>query len=294
MKRIFLFAIVCIMSLPVLAQLNRKTVKPPVIKEKPAPASGFYVKLGLGYAFPHAGQTMDVYGNPYSGNATYVAPTGLNSFKIKTVSFAAGVQGLAGIGYMVTKNIGVEINGIIGIANKKYQTVNQGPTPPAEVTQTVTVYAKNPFFAVPSLVLQTSNKKLNIYSRAGIAIPTSLKIMQEYDERREMHAGGVELHKYVLEETLKFNIGFAGATGVKYKVTKYLQISLEAALLSMSTYVKEETLVSYTYNGSNVLNQISPAQRKIKYSNKSGNGAYPAYSYPFSSIGINAGVSLDL
>lgn len=295
MKRIFPFAIACLMSLPVLAQYNKKIIKPPVQKDKPVVTSGFYVKLGGGYAFTQAGQTTDKYGYPYSGYATYVSGSNFSSFEMKKVSFAAGVQGLFGLGYTINKNVGVEIDGMVGIANEKYKTRNKFPTTSEQVDQSITTYAKNPFFIVPSLVLQTSNKKFNIYSRAGIALPIAMKLIEEHTDRVTLNTGiETNVYDYTIEHSFKFSIGFSGATGASYKIGKYTHVWMEAVLFSISAFAKDETLTSYKKDGVSLLNQVQPANRTTKYSYTSGSGVDPSYSYPFTSIGINAGLKLDL
>ena len=73
----------------------------------------FYLRAGLGYAFPQAGQTLDASGTPYSGSATYSTYV-TNYSGMKSASFSAGFQGGLGLGYMFSEHVGVQLDAEAG------------------------------------------------------------------------------------------------------------------------------------------------------------------------------------
>lgn len=297
MNKILLLAACTVLSTNVYAQQHRSPVKSlgKPASDKQISGSGFYIKVGAGYAMPHAGQTTNTYGYPYNGNATYQGGSSFSSFEVKNASFAAGVQANIGMGYNINKNIGVELGLLAGLANKKYKSDNTFPNASSQIHQNITIYAKTPLFLTPSAVLQSGGKKLNIYSRAGIAIPLNLKIVQEFNEESTLNGTTqTDIYNVDFEQRMKFNIGFTGAVGGSLKVSKYTHIWLEGALFSMSAFVKDQTITKYVKNGVNYLSYISAANRKSAYSKSTSGSNDPTYSYPFSSFGINAGVTMDL
>src|SRR3569623_1210740 len=124
-----------------------------------ATAQEWSFRLGLGYAFPTASQTLDASGLPYSGNVTYSsANTGdIQSIGMKKASFGSGLKVAGGVQYMFTKNIGVAVDINLGVVTPKYvlQTTNDVSVNKNEVSDnTYTRYAKVPVLLIPSFVLQ--------------------------------------------------------------------------------------------------------------------------------------------
>src|SRR4051812_21277873 len=85
-------------------------------------AQDFYLKGGLGYAFAMPGQKIDQSGNVLNGTVTY-APQGVADYHIKNASFTSGVQGLVGIGLMLSKNVGVELSASADLAPRTYTEI---------------------------------------------------------------------------------------------------------------------------------------------------------------------------
>jgi hypothetical protein len=261
-----------------------------------------YFKGGVGYAFPQAGQTIDGGGNPIAAEANYTfsASAEHDDFKMKKASFSSGGSFIVGAGYMFTKNLGVELNANLGLMPKKYTTKLSGTfnSPQFENTE-IRQHAKMPVILSPSLVLQTGGDKMNIYMRGGFALPIASKIMVE-EQYVYNDGSGTQTEKFDSEITSGLSIGFSGAAGLKYKLSKHLSIWGECSLLSLSMYVKKQELKVAEINGMDMLFLIDPEDQVINFKSEystddpSNSNVRATYSIPFSNVGINAGVTFSL
>lgn len=274
-----------------------------------AVAQGFYLRLGLGYAFPQAGQTMYDTPTPYNGfptgyNGTRTNTAATQVYNIKGASFSAGMQGSIGAGYMFNNNVGVQLDGAIGLGTKKYTfnddnvSLNVGNNNTIAVNISTTQQAKTPFILLPSLVLQSGGDKVNVYSRFGLAVPLASKVTQDQVITNLPNTGAMTVDDFTWTIKNSFSLGFSAAAGVKYNINDRMSIWAELSILSMTVNAKEQDLKSWTENGQSVpLSNYSNAQ-KITFSKTatldSNYSQFPTYSQPFSNIGINVGVTFNL
>lgn len=258
-------------------------------------------RLGLGYAFPTAGQSLDASGLPYNGNVTYVSPSASNSLVIesasaKKASFGRGLKVAGGLQYMFTKNIGVAADINIGVTSQKQtlQTTNDANVNGNEMSDnTYTRYAKLPVLLLPSFVLASGGAEVNVYARAGLVLPLSAQIISEEHDRYQNVAGDEEqLNKNIKTQ---FNLGFAGAAGVSYRTSENFSLWVEANLVSLSLYPKEADVTTHTINGATTQAPPLPST-KISYisSGKPGGNEAMAFSVPFSYVGFMVGGSYHL
>jgi hypothetical protein len=85
----------------------------------------FIFRAGLGYDFAQAGQSMYDTPIPYNGFPTGINGSRQNSSNVQTysisgASFGSGIQGVLGFGYMFNNNIGVQLDGGLGLTSTKY------------------------------------------------------------------------------------------------------------------------------------------------------------------------------
>ena len=66
-----------------------------------------YLRVGLGYAMPEAGQTLDGTGQPYNGTSNNGAIN--ETIAIKAASYSSGVHGHLAAGYMFSEHVGAEL-----------------------------------------------------------------------------------------------------------------------------------------------------------------------------------------
>lgn len=112
--------------------------------------SQFYVKLGAGYGF------LPVAGFPYQESAY----PGSDSSSLSYKSWGLGIYPTLGFGYMVTKNIAIELNGSYLIGTKLEPTTPGG-------TQK---YTASGIFISPALRIQAPLKSVTPYTRMGLMI----------------------------------------------------------------------------------------------------------------------------
>jgi len=260
-------------------------------------AQGFYLRLGVGYAFSQAGQTNDGNGEPYNGSLNN--STLLQAYNLKSASFGAGFQGVLGLGYLFSDHVGVQLDAGVGIASKKY-TFNDNNVNINGVASDVSVVqqAQSPLILIPSIVLQTGGAPWNIYSRFGLALPLSTKMTQDQIISNAPGTGAVEVDDYTFDIKNSFALGFAAAAGVQYKLNDKVSLWGEVSLLSLSVNIKQSDLTGVTANGQSVsLSQVSGPQTVTYSKNASVDSTgtkEPTYSQPFSNIAINLGVSFKL
>jgi len=269
-------------------------------------AQGFYLRLGVGYAVPEAGQTMDGTGTPYNGSLAYPTSSANypQNYNIKNASFSAGFQGMLGLGYMFTDHVGIQLDANAGLSTKKYtfdiQNANLGTSVYGDYS--VIQQAKSPFIVSPSLVLQTGGAPWNIYARMGLAVPVSTKITEDQVATTGAGTAGYDIQDISYQIKNSFSLGFVAAAGVQYKLNDRVSIFGEVSLLSMSVFIKQSTLTAASQVSASGSQSYAPSSLGVpvvvNYSKKasadSAGDQQAAYSQPFSNIGFNFGLVFRL
>lgn len=260
-------------------------------------AQKLYFKGGLGYALPQSSQTLNVAGSFYSGTESSTNNTAATvDYNVKRISFSAGVQTTVGAGYMFSKYIGAELDANFNVSPSKYTaTASKEYFSPIKEKTIIRQSAKMTTVLTPSIVLQTG-ERINGYARAGIVLPLSTTILIDgYMESTDATNLTVSSN-YSQELKMNFGIGFSGAIGVRYPVSRYIDIWGEAAMQSMSLYAKSLTYTKKESGGRDLLADMKPTDKVIEYKSKykadvtAGNNVMQTYSLPFSNFGINAGI----
>jgi opacity protein-like surface antigen len=263
----------------------------------------FYLRAGLGYAIPQATQTIDGSSIPYSGSLNLNNTNGSQTFSIKGASYSAGLQSAIGVGYLITDHIGIQLDAGIGLASHKYTFAENNVDLGGGVLGTVsyTQQAKTPVIMMPSVVLQTGGDKWNIYSRFGLALPLNTSISQDQVLSNAPGTGALTVDDLNFHIKNSFSLGFAAAAGVQYKFNDKFSIWGEISLLSLSAFIKQSDLTTWTENGQSVaLSNYAPYPTTVKYSKNVtvdtsiANASQPTYSQPFSNMGINVGITIRL
>ncbi len=268
-----------------------------------AQAQEFYTRFGLGYAFPQAGQTMDGTATPYNGSASNSTISGTNytSYDLKKLSFSSGVHGVAAIGYMFNKHVGVETSLDYLLSAKDY-TFTYHNINISNIASDVNILqrAKNCLLFTPALVLQSEGKRANLYTRLGIVLPLNTKITQDQVFTNLPGTGAIESDDFTWEIKNKFALGFSAAAGVRYQLNNRMKLWGEVSFLSLAVYAKEANLTDVSVNGQGgYLSQVPMDQRKVVYSSNftsTTNDYYhqPVYSQPFSNVTVNVGVYYEM
>lgn len=261
-------------------------------QESATKQSGAYLRLGVGYAFPHAG---DVY------TGTTSLGTGSTSYDYNKGSFGAGFSGVLAAGYKFTPNIALELGVGVGIAPKKLEDKYSYADNLSTWNSTSSTYAKTPIYLLPAVVISTGNNLLEPYARVGLAVNVGGKLVQERTITGDIGGlTGTNFQK--MEYAQRTGIGFQGALGVKYHINDMVGLWAEVAGISQNIYVKSSELTEYTENGVNKLDTKTTLERETNYefnytdngsSNPNNPGTQAAFSNAFSNVGINLGVSFQ-
>jgi hypothetical protein len=260
-----------------------------------AHAQQFFIKGGLGYSAPQAGQSLDGTGTPYNGSATNNATGGITYNYKSGASFSAGFSGTFGGGYMFNDHVGLELDVIAGLAPHHYTgNINNQLLDSVAYNISSEQYAKTFWLIAPQIVLQTGGSIWNLYGRGGVVLPLSVHLMQNVSFTNLPGNGAVETQEQTYDNTTSFSLGLTAAIGVQYNLTDNVCLWGELSMLSMSMNLKQGTLTSETYAGQSV--PLSGQNTSYSYSRNynsalaQNSNTNPSYSIPFSNIGIHAGI----
>lgn len=246
-----------------------------------------YVRLGVGYNIPVAGQRSGYGIMPYNGTMQ-LGDNGPLTFDLKNASFSAGTYGNLAIGAIFSKNIGFEVNTLLNINATKYTGNLEYTEAGYLVKERYTNKKVNNIFINPAIVLETG-KKVKAFMRTGIIIPVLSRM--ENDFYHEENANQVQMTISGSEKVKhRFNIGVSGAAGLKLHVGSGVMVLLEANYTSLTLDVKSTELISYYYNRQNVLKYISNTGKSYGANSRNGTGVSPTSAHPYSSAGLNLGV----
>jgi hypothetical protein len=259
----------------------------------------FYTRMGFGYAFPQAAQTLDMFGEPYSGSASLTNNGNLiSNYSIDKASLSSGVQGGLALGYMFNSHLGIELGIQAGLANTKYSFSETGLSYQSTYiyNESFTQYAQFPLYLTPAIVLQTDIKSFTVYCRAGLVLPLNPSVI--YNEVDNFVGAGPngnnEVDKYSVEITSPFTLGFTGALGVSKEVYPHVSVWLESSLMSLSLFPDKVTYLNYYING---VNQVQGTSQFIPFGFGGTNvnpstqsGTQQTSMLPFSNLGIHVGV----
>jgi hypothetical protein len=256
-------------------------------------AQGFFIKGGLGYAIQHNGE---VYSGNGLYNGSYTNYAGGEGYKVAHASFGSGTHGTLAIGYMINKHVGIELSGVIGITATKYSYNHYNDTFSNGVFDyNVANQAKTPVILLPSVIVSTGGKNVSLYVKAGLALPVSTKINHINTYTPDFYSS------YTNEVTTwtyssRFSLGYSGSLGLQAKLSDNLDFWLEARVISLTVYAKKGELKDLTYDGKSYINNVNPIYKTVYFDNDnsfSSTAPYyePAFSVPFSSAGLNAGLT---
>jgi len=291
MKKILFtcFIIACLSHMAEAKEPNRKNEKKETERVRPA----WYFRGGLGYAMTDNGEYFGLYGVPTSGSVTYINNgSTLSSYKYDKVSFDKGVNATIAGGIMFNRHVGIDLGINIGLAPHQYTfTANGWDIDNNVVNSVIKTRAKSPLFIMPSLVMQTGSMPVNLYIRAGLVIPMNTKLT--FDEQDSYVSNGIGIvQEYVSQVSNRFSLGYSAAIGVSYKLRGNTNIWAELSHVSLTADAKQSDLKSVTQNGVSI--PLSNYNTTVTYTNSGGVNDNDPSSEPFSSIGMNIGVSFRI
>ncbi|MEI6853558.1 MAG: outer membrane beta-barrel protein, partial [Bacteroidota bacterium] len=181
-------------------------------------AQKIYVNVDAGYGMKMSTQTMYFDGKYFSQNNAYT-----NTYKAVNVSLGKGFNFGASVGYMFTKNIGVEL-GVSYLVGSKNKTKSESTT----LWDSISSYSSeelelssNMLRLVPSVVFAAGCKKVDSYARIGLIVGFGSVKMDSKDVRRDVNY----VEKRVQNGGVAF--GLASAVGVRYNINELISVFAE-------------------------------------------------------------------
>lgn len=259
-------------------------------------AQKWYAKVGFGLAIPQAAQTLDVTGNIMSGNASYdPAKDSIASFSIKKASFSSGFKGIIGAGYHFSNHFSLELYADLGLSTTTYTaTQNNVKSPSAAylANDKITQKAQFPIMLIPAMVFKTDKPKLNMYGRVGLVLPLKNEVKIDLSSEYISFIPNTEEIKGTLKT--RFNIGFTGASGLSYTVSKGVNMWAEISFMSLALFAKETKITSHTGTASPNTAPVEGTVVSYGFSGQAGALQQPTFSLPYSNMGFNIGANFDI
>lgn len=236
--------------------------------EKPAPSMNYYAGYGIGLS------ATRTYADA-SNNITYF-------------SFGSGFS--AGVSYlhMLTNNIGIDAGASLLYGNSM-KTKSQSNN-----------FFSNAFMfrLAPSFYIQGSSKKFTPYARMGFVFGSAV-VLRKYKAFTEP-----EKNKIVWMDSGGFSLGIRSSVGVGMSLANGKVLFAELDAIGLGVSPKKSTLIVAITNGENTLSEIDESYKEIIYvENYSAVNLDPVNGepikaikpkYPFSSVGLNVGISVPL
>lgn len=193
-------------------------------------------------------------------------------------SYGEGIMPTLGLGYLFNSNVGVELNGSY-LIGKKFEHTHTT----AGLTETHKEWGEGILLS-PSLLIQTHFTSVIPYARFG-AMLGFVKVKEETTES----GTGARTGTYKVEHSGKIAAGFNGAFGLRFRAGNRLYIFTEIFANSI-TYAPEKRENTETYSGGTLDPTVT---YKEEYASSTANTSLTP-RFPFSSFGLNVGLSLTL
>jgi len=250
-------------------------------------AQGIYAKINAGYGLNMSSQNID-----YFDCINYTIDTVSASYEQANTSLGKGFVVEGAVGYMFNKYVGAEL-GVSYLLGSKTTTkqVLYGSIRNNSLSA-------NMLRINPSVVFAVSFDEFDTYAKLGLIIGFG-KIMYEDDYTS---SGGIVLtEKMVLNGGLAW--GLNAGVGAIYSISKMLSLFGEVNMVNLSYSPTKGKLTESILNGTNRLPNMTTREKEIDFvDNYSTNAAIATThseprkelkeSFPFGSVGINAGIQI--
>lgn len=242
-------------------------------------AQGFYLNVEGGYGWGLPSNTL---GTEYFKDQ--ISPNGSNFYKKNIYgTIGAGLNLKLTPGYMITKNIGIEL-GVNYFKGKEMVITKSISTDEAFLDQRA--IQSNQLRLVPTVVFNTGGKKLYGYAKVGLALPIMGKVHvvnTHKDPNNLIPQAQVDLLEVKASVEGAPSLGFYGALGIGYHFTDLIGIHLEVFHTSLSIKPKAMRWESYKIDGVDHLKEQDAYYTQINYvdeiNNDSNNGDYVNGNY---------------
>lgn len=212
-----------------------------------ANSQGFYVDLNAGYGF----------GIPSSviGVEKYVDKTGGGESTENNIygSLGKGLNISLNPGYMISKNIGVELgfNYFLGSKTTMAETTTSDP----DLFDRTTAISKQ-VRIIPSVIFNTGGDKLYGFAKAGVVLPVAGSTKGSREVSSTIPTVGIMNTK--VESTTKgsLSLGFRGAIGIGYNFTDLIGINFEVFGTALNVKAKTRVFDSFVTTVDGVVDDL--------------------------------------
>jgi hypothetical protein len=262
---------------------------------KVAGSKGFYLSMGAGYGMSSANSA-----SAYENSHTTSGSQTVYEYKLKkgSGSYGRGIQLGLTAGYMLSKNIGIELNGSYLIGAKITSTEKN--TSGSYTQSNTDSYRAMVFRITPAVKLAIPVGKGSFYMRTGLVIAIRPKLINTFNntdsgfgvpntnEGEAVYTGGTAL-------------GYTAGMGFNFNLSKTLSVYTEFGFIAQSWAPKKAVLTKYTFNGVDRLNTMTTSDKEIEFVDSYSSSSSTPYDpnspsrslkmyVPLSSVGINAGL----
>jgi hypothetical protein len=239
-------------------------------------AQGFYATIGGGYNFPVAGTPIQDETIKSTSNTSMVSFTG------KTLSYGKGVDFGASVGYMFTKNVGIEIGA---------SYLDGTNTTATDMDAGTTNYSKEAYNGtmlrfIPACRIQSGEGLVRPYGVLGaiIGTATNANITETYGPSNSIDGTVIYNGGY--------SFGFHAAVGATITCVENISVFIELAV-NYQNYAPATAVATgnayYLGQGVQTVSYGNSGSYYPSVNNTSSTLVLPQIYLPFSSLGINAG-----
>ena len=245
-----------------------------------ANAQGFYAELSGGYGWglgenqlgveSYTDVTLNSSGMPVFGDGSY--DRAING------TMGTGLNITVSPGYMITKNLGIEI-GINYFKGSETRISENSNPDPDHIDHSKTTAYSNQVRLIPSLVFNTGGDEgFYGFAKLGLLLPITGSTTGNM-EGYEYQTDGSLLKSEVETKTEgKFSLGFRGSVGVGYKISDLISVNLEGFYTALHVQAKKRVMESYTVNGTDQIADAKTIQTETVYVDElNGSSNNPSY-----------------
>lgn len=246
---------------------------------------GAFVNLNGGYNLMMSSGNLP---NFYSIKST----SSTDTYEQIDVSLGKGLNFGGGLGYMFNKHLGAELcfSYLIGGKSKAQDIYPGGKT---DYTLSAKMFRLN-----PTLVVTSGFEKVNPYAKIGLIIGSGSVIEETVD-----YDGG-DVTTFLLKMNGGIALGGNAGLGLLFKLRKNVFLFSEVNMINLSFAPKKGKITKATYNGMDVLGDLTTSEKEIEYvesfteSNSPQPDSQPSKGLktklPFGSAGIQLGIRFNL
>ncbi len=258
-----------------------------------------YYGINTGYGLNFASQDLYLYNdsksNHSSGESTY-------SIEQNVVSLGSGLNFGAFYGYKFNKSFGVEL-GASYLLGATFTGEREGIRPELEyLWHSRNSIKANMFRLSPAITIGTAINDIGLYARFGAVLGFG-SVYREFIFS-SMSSGIASSQTTKIKSSGGMGLGLTGGVGITYSLSSKWSLFGEVNVISMSYSPAKSKLTEYTVDGIDQLSTLTTSEKEVKFvdSFTYNTADHPSDEpreelksyFPFSSLGLNIGLRIDL